>query len=119
QSVLLRLDRVNTFYGKSHILHDVSFDVHEHEIVALLGRNGAGKSTLLKSIVGIAPAATGGIALGTDDLARRPAADVTRRGIAYVPQGRGLFAGMTVAENLELGRLKRRNGQGVFWELEK
>ena len=57
--------------------------------------------------------------LGAAELARQPAAQITRRGIAYVPQGRGLFAGMTVAENLELGRLKRRNGQGTFWEQEK
>ncbi len=118
-TVLLKISGVNTFYGKSHILRDVSFDVRDHEVVALLGRNGAGKSTLLKTIVGIAPPATGSISLGAAELARQPAAQITRRGIAYVPQGRGLFAGMTVAENLELGRLKRRNGQGTFWELEK
>jgi ABC-type branched-subunit amino acid transport system ATPase component len=119
EAVLLRLASVDTFYGKSHILRDVGFDLHENEIVALLGRNGAGKSTLLKTIVGIAPPATGSITLGGEELARRPAAQTTRRGIAYVPQGRGLFAGMSVAENLELGRLKRRNGQGTFWEEER
>ncbi len=119
ETVLLKLEAVNTFYGKSHILHEVGFDVHDNEIVALLGRNGAGKSTLLKTIVGIAPPATGRIRLGEDDLARRPCAEITRRGIAYVPQGRGLFAGMSVAENLELGRLKRRGGQGNFWSEEK
>ena len=119
ESVLLKLDRVNTFYGKSHILRDVSFDVREHEIVALLGRNGAGKSTLLKSIVGIAPPANGAISLGNDVLARRPAAEIARRGVSYVPQGRGLFAGMSVAENMELGRLKRRNDAGVYWDEEK
>ncbi|MBM3522394.1 MAG: ATP-binding cassette domain-containing protein, partial [Alphaproteobacteria bacterium] len=113
---LLVLSGVNTFYGKSHILRDVSLTVHENEIVALLGRNGAGKSTLLKTIVGIAPLATGEISLGGEALARRPAAQVTRRGISYVPQGRGLFAGMTVAENLELGRLRRRNGAGIHWD---
>jgi ABC-type branched-subunit amino acid transport system ATPase component len=119
EAVLLRLTSVDTFYGKSHILRDVSFDLRENEIVALLGRNGAGKSTLLKTIVGIAPPATGSITLGGEELARRPAAETTRRGIAYVPQGRGLFAGMSVAENLELGRLKRRNGHGTFWEEER
>jgi branched-chain amino acid transport system ATP-binding protein len=123
-TVLLRLTDVNTLYGKSHILRDVSFEVHDNEIVALLGRNGAGKSTVLKTIVGIAPPATGDIMLamrngGADALARRPSAEVTRRGISYVPQGRGLFAGMSVAENMELGRLKRRNGNGAFWEEEK
>ena len=118
-STLLGLERVNTFYGKSHILHDVSFDVHDHEIVALLGRNGAGKSTLLKTIIGVSPPASGEIVLGGDALARRPAAEIARLGVAYVPQGRGLFAGMSVAENLELGRLKRTGGDGMRWDDEK
>ncbi|MFZ0849437.1 MAG: ATP-binding cassette domain-containing protein, partial [Hyphomicrobiaceae bacterium] len=116
---LLVLDGINTFYGKSHILHDVGFDVHEKEIVALLGRNGAGKSTLLKTIVGIAPPARGSIVLGTEQLARRASAEITRRGISYVPQGRGLFAGMSVAENMELGRLRRRNQAGTYWDEDK
>jgi branched-chain amino acid transport system ATP-binding protein/branched-chain amino acid transport system permease protein len=116
---LLELDSVNTFYGKSHILRDVGFDVRENEIVALLGRNGAGKSTLLKSIIGIAAAATGSIVLAGHELARRPAAEVARAGVAYVPQGRGLFAGMSVAHNLELGRLRRRTGHGTHWEEER
>jgi ABC-type branched-subunit amino acid transport system ATPase component/ABC-type branched-subunit amino acid transport system permease subunit len=118
-SVLLRLDQVNTFYGKSHILRDVSFDVHDTEIVALLGRNGAGKSTLLKSIVGITPPASGSVTLAGDSLTARPPAQITRRGISYVPQGRGLFAGMSVAENMELGRLRRRNGAGIYWDEDK
>ncbi len=92
-SVLLGLSGVDTFYGKSHILRSVSFDVHHNEIVALLGRNGAGKSTLLKTIIGIAPPATGQIALAGQDIARMPPAAIARAGIAYVPQGRGLFAG--------------------------
>lgn len=116
---LLRLDRVNTYYGKSHILRDVSFQVAEREIVALLGRNGAGKSTLLKTIVGIVPPASGEISLGGVAMANDTSAEITRRGISYVPQGRGLFSGMTVAENLELGRMRRRNGQGAFWEEER
>ena len=118
-STLLRIDGVNTFYGKSHILRDVSFEVHDNEIVALLGRNGAGKSTLLKTVIGVAAPDSGSITLGDEALARRPAAEIARRGVAYVPQGRGLFAGMSVAENMELGRLKRRNGTGMHWEEEK
>jgi ABC-type branched-subunit amino acid transport system ATPase component/ABC-type branched-subunit amino acid transport system permease subunit len=116
---LLQLAGVDTFYGKSHILRDVTFDVRQNEIVALLGRNGAGKSTVLKTITGIAPAASGRIALAGDELAGKPSAFVTRRGISYVPQGRGLFAGMTVAENMELGRLRRRNGAGMHWDEDK
>jgi ABC-type branched-subunit amino acid transport system ATPase component/ABC-type branched-subunit amino acid transport system permease subunit len=118
-ATLLAVSGVNTFYGQSHILADVSLDVHEHEIVALLGRNGAGKSTLLKTITGIAPPASGSITLAGQEIARRPAAEIAKLGIGYVPQGRGLFAGMTVAENLELGRLKRRTGNGVRWELDR
>jgi ABC-type branched-subunit amino acid transport system ATPase component/ABC-type branched-subunit amino acid transport system permease subunit len=119
ESVLLSLASVNTFYGKSHILRDVSFDVRQNEIVALLGRNGAGKSTLLKTITGITPPARGEIALMGEPLARQPSSVITRRGVSYVPQGRGLFAGMSVKENLELGRLKRRNGAGMHWDEEK
>ena len=113
---LLVVDKVDTFYGKSHILNAVSLDVHEHEIVALLGRNGAGKSTLLKTLVGIAAPEAGAITLAGEETARLPSAEIARRGIGYVPQGRGLFAGMTVADNLALGRLKRLTGNGVHWE---
>jgi ABC-type branched-subunit amino acid transport system ATPase component/ABC-type branched-subunit amino acid transport system permease subunit len=116
---LLAVSGVNTFYGKSHILGDVAFDVHQHEIVALLGRNGAGKSTLLKTVTGIAPPASGSITLAGQEIAGRPSAEIARLGIGYVPQGRGLFAGMTVADNLELGRLKRRTGNGVRWDIER
>ena len=97
---LLGVDRINTYYGKSHILNDVSFDVREHEIVALLGRNGAGKSTLLKSLIGIARPEAGSIRLLDQETVGLPSAEIARRGIGYVPQGRGLFAGMTVADNL-------------------
>jgi ABC-type branched-subunit amino acid transport system ATPase component len=122
ESKLLELQGVNTFYGKSHILRDVAFDVHDREIVALLGRNGAGKSTLLKSIVGVTPPAAGRVTLSGRELAGEPAARIARQGVAYVPQGRGLFAGMTVAENMQLGRLKRLSGRadaGVAWNEER
>jgi ABC-type branched-subunit amino acid transport system ATPase component len=117
--LVLDLDRVDAFYGKSHIVMGASLKVHEHEIVALLGRNGAGKSTLLKTIIGIVTAQGGRIVLSGEDLAGRAAAANARSGIGYVPQGRGLFAGMSVRHNLELGRLKRRSGEGVAWSDEK
>ena len=116
ETVLLVVDKIDTFYGKSHILNAVSLDVREHEVLALLGRNGAGKSTLLKSLIGIAAPETGSIRLVGDDTARLPSAEIARRGIGYVPQGRGLFAGMTVADNLALGRLKRHTGAGIHWD---
>lgn len=116
---LMSLNAVDTYYGKSHILREITFDVKQNEIVALLGRNGAGKSTLLKTITGIAPPAKGDITLAGDVLSRQPSASITRLGVSYVPQGRGLFAGMSVKENLELGRLKRRNGIGMSWDEDK
>ena len=118
-AMLLAASGVNTYYGKSHVLVDVAFDVRQHEIVALLGRNGAGKSTLLKTLIGIAPPASGSIRLGTQEIAGLPSAEIARLGVGYVPQGRGLFAGMSVAQNLELGRLKRQTGHGVRWDLER
>jgi branched-chain amino acid transport system ATP-binding protein len=114
---ILRFERVNTFYGKSHVLHDATLDVREGEIVALLGRNGAGKSTLLKTLAGLVPRASGTIEYEGVDIATLPAPDIARMGIGYVPQGRGLFAGMTVKENLSLGRLARKTdgSNGVVW----
>ncbi|MFM7965974.1 MAG: ATP-binding cassette domain-containing protein, partial [Betaproteobacteria bacterium] len=116
---LLALRSVDSFYGKSHILRDISFEVHRNEIVALLGRNGAGKSTLLKTIIGIVAPAAGTITLDGHEIQGKPSAGISRQGIAYVPQGRGLFSGMSVAENLELGRLKRQDGVGHRWSQEK
>jgi len=116
---LLVVDKVDTFYGKSHILHGVSLEVREREVVALLGRNGAGKSTLLKSLIGIAPPESGAIMLAGEGTVKLSSAEIARRGMGYVPQGRGLFTGMSVADNLELGRLKRRTGNGIHWDDER
>jgi len=118
---VLRFEKVNAFYGKSHILNDATLDVREGEIVALLGRNGAGKSTLLKALAGLVPPASGRIEYADRDIAGLPAPDIARLGIGYVPQGRGLFAGMTVADNLALGRLARATdgSTGVVWSEEQ
>ena len=118
---LLRFEGVNAFYGKSHILNDASLEVREGEIVALLGRNGAGKSTLLKTLTGLLKPASGQIEYAGRNIAGLPAPDIARMGIGYVPQGRGLFSGMTVAENLSLGRLARATDgrNGTVWSEEK
>jgi ABC-type branched-subunit amino acid transport system ATPase component/ABC-type branched-subunit amino acid transport system permease subunit len=118
---LLRFERVNAYYGKSHILNDATLDVRDGEIIALLGRNGAGKSTLLKTLCGLLPPASGTIEYEGRDIAGLSAPGIARMGIGYVPQGRGLFAGMTVAENLSLGRLARSTdgSKGVVWSEEK
>jgi ABC-type branched-subunit amino acid transport system ATPase component/ABC-type branched-subunit amino acid transport system permease subunit len=118
---VLRFEKVNAFYGKSHILNDATLDVREGEVVALLGRNGAGKSTLLKTLAGLVPPASGIIEYEGRNIAGLSAPDIARMGIGYVPQGRGLFAGMTVAENLALGRLARKTdgSTGVVWSEEQ
>jgi ABC-type branched-subunit amino acid transport system ATPase component/ABC-type branched-subunit amino acid transport system permease subunit len=118
---ILRFADVNAFYGKSHILNDATLDVREGEIVALLGRNGAGKSTLLKTLCGLVQPASGTIEFDGQNIAGLPAPDIARMGIGYVPQGRGLFAGMTVADNLALGRLARKSdgSTGAVWSEEK
>lgn len=115
---LLHFNQVDAYYGKSHILQQASLDVREGEIVALLGRNGAGKSTLLKTLVGLVRAASGTIEFSGQSIAGMAAPDIARLGIGYVPQGRGLFAGMTVAENLALGRQARPTDgrSGVVWD---
>src|SRR5262249_59462142 len=90
------------------------------EIVALVGRNGAGKSTLLKTLCGLLPPASGTIEFGGEAIGGLPTPEIARMGIGYVPQGRGLFAGMTVADNLALGRLARKSDgpRGRVWAYE-
>lgn len=117
--ILMAIEGVNTFYGKSHILNDVTFNVHHNEVIALLGRNGAGKSTLLKTIIGIAPPRTGEISLAGQPIARLPSAQIARAGIGFVPQGRAMFAGMSVRDNLALGRHSRLTGAGKHWDEDK
>ena len=117
-SALLEVESLRAGYGDHEILRGVDLRVETGEIVAIIGPNGAGKSTLLKTIAGLVPASAGSIRFEGQEIAGLPAPDVARRGIGYVPQGRGLFAGMTVAENLALGRLARSteaSGDGVVW----
>jgi branched-chain amino acid transport system ATP-binding protein len=92
------------------VLRDFSLTLRQGEVLCLLGRNGAGKTTALKAVMGLVPVRSGEILLGADDLARLPAHEVPRRGVAYVPQGRRLFSELTVAENLEIGLMTRGRG---------
>ncbi len=114
---LLALTNVNALYGKSHILHDISFDLRERSVIAVLGRNGAGKSTLLKAIVGIVPP-RGGITLGDRAISGMAPEVIARLGVGFVPQGRRMFPGLSVRDNLMLGRLKRNHG-GSGWSDER
>jgi branched-chain amino acid transport system ATP-binding protein len=117
-AILLELDGVNTYYGKSHILYDVSLVAREHQVTALLGRNGAGKSSTLKSIMGLVATASGAIRFDGQPINGRSPEQIARAGIGLVPQGRRLFPGLTVAENLKLGGLARqaKGGAGVHWD---
>jgi len=111
---LLRVTSVNTFYGKSHVLHGVSLDVFPGEVVALLGRNGAGKTTTLATITGVVPPRDGRVAYRATDVAGRPPEAIARLGIGLVPQGRRIFPNLTVLENLTIAR---RGATG--WTLER
>jgi len=108
--MLLALDRVNTFYDKSHVLKDVSLEVDKGEVVALLGRNGSGRSTTLKTIMGVVPPKTGSISLSGTPIERRSPFALARRGIAFVPEDRRIFPNLTIAENLRLASLAGRRG---------
>lgn len=117
---VLSLSKVNVFYGKSHILHDIDFSIHKGETIAVLGRNGAGKSTLMKSLVGLAQIGSGDVFVDRQEISQVQTEQMARRGIAYVPQGRRLFSGMTVRDNLMLGRLKRSgSSEGSCWTNEQ
>lgn len=100
---MLEVQNLSLHYGQSQILFDISFDAQVGEITALMGNNGVGKTSLLKAIAGRHPASNGQIALGGETLRRPTAVTAARAGIAYVPQGREVFAMMSVQENLETG----------------
>ncbi|PSJ59125.1 ABC transporter ATP-binding protein [Mesorhizobium ephedrae] len=106
----LEIKNLDCFHGDVQVLHGLSLELKAGEVHCLLGRNGAGKTTTLKAIMGLLPARAGSIALNGTELTRLPAHEVPKAGIAYVPQGRRLFAEMTVAENLEIGLMARGRG---------
>ncbi len=101
-AALLVVDELHTYYGESHALQGVSLRVNAGEVVCLLGRNGAGKSTTLNSIVGLTPSRRGTVRFDGEEIQRLPAHRIARRGLALVPEDRRIFAGLTVAENLEV-----------------
>ncbi len=106
---MLAIERLNVFYGESHILRNVNLTVPERGVVCLMGRNGAGKTTLLKSAMGLLPVRSGRISLAGEDISGRPPYERARRGMAYVPQGREIIAQLTVFENLKLGLAARKD----------
>ena len=109
---MLTLKNINTFYGELHVLKNVSLHIAEGEIVALIGANGAGKTTLLNTISGIVPAQSGHIVWDGSDIARLSADAIVRLGISQVPEGRQIFAPLSVLDNLKLGAYCRFRSAG-------
>ena len=118
---LLAVEGLNTFYGKSHVLHDVSLEVREGEVVALLGRNGAGKTTTLHSIMGAVPPRWGKVVFRGEELVRSSPEQIARHGIGLVPQGRRIFPNLTVLENLHIAARPAADGAGAAraWTAER
>jgi branched-chain amino acid transport system ATP-binding protein len=115
---MLEISALHAYYGRAHILEDVSFSVGWGEVVALLGRNGAGKSTTLKSIMGLVPPAKGWISFDGHNLVGRTPFAIARLGLGYVPEERRVFPELTVVENLEVGRQPRRH-RAPHWTPER
>jgi branched-chain amino acid transport system ATP-binding protein len=107
---VLELEKINTFYGLSHILFDVSLKIEKGEMVCLLGRNGVGKSTTFKSIIGLVPTRSGRIRFYGRDIREWKTHHIARLGVGYVPENRIIFPDLTVRENLEMGMMNRRRG---------
>ncbi|HZV53211.1 MAG TPA: ABC transporter ATP-binding protein [Candidatus Dormibacteraeota bacterium] len=106
---MLEVSGLSVAYGPVQALRDVSFRVERGSIMAVLGANGAGKTTLLRAITGLTRPASGSVRLAGEELTRLPVEDVVRRGVAHVPEGRGIIEELTVEENLRLGALWRRD----------
>ena len=99
---LVRVDEIHTFYGKSHILHGVGLEVADGGITALLGRNGAGKTTTLRTVMGLTPARQGRVTIFGTDTTHWPTFRIAASGVGYVPEGRRIFANLSVDENLKV-----------------
>jgi len=106
---MLQLEKINAYYGESHILRDVSFTIDLGEVVCLMGRNGVGKTTTLKVLTGLLPARSGQLMFDGADITKEPTDRRARRGLAYVPQGREILPHLTVRQNLQLGFWARSN----------
>jgi branched-chain amino acid transport system ATP-binding protein len=115
--MILRVDDINTYYGASHILQDVSFSVESGEVAALLGRNGAGKTTSLRSVMGLSPPRTGSIRFCDQEVLGKPPYVMARLGLAYMPDDLRIFPDLTCEENLDIARkLSNRSG---YWDRER
>jgi len=116
---MLEVRDINAYYGNIHALKGVSLTVEEGEIVTLIGANGAGKTTTLRTISGLMKPRSGSVLLEGDDLTAYPAQQIVYKGIAMVPEGRGIFSKLTVAENLDMGAFSRSDKQGIAQDMER
>lgn len=107
---MIEVDNINTFYGKAHVLRDVSLTVPRGQVVALLGRNGAGKTTTIKSIMQLVPPASGAVTFMGQPIVGLPPHRIAKMGLGYVPEERRIFTDLTVSENLTVGRQPPRDG---------
>lgn len=110
---VLQVQELHAYYGESHALHGVTFDVREGEVVALLGRNGAGKTTTMRAIMGFIDKYTGSIAFRGEELLGQAQYRISRRGIGYVPEERGIFSSLSVDENLTLPPVVKHGGMTI------
>jgi branched-chain amino acid transport system ATP-binding protein len=116
---MLKIDDINVYYGNIHALKGVSLEINEGEIVTLIGANGAGKSTLLKTISGLLKPKTGELLFQGQSIAGKVAQSIVKQGLSHVPEGRRVFANMSVEENLELGAYLRKDKKGIREDFEK
>lgn len=115
---MLEVHDIHTYYGKIHALKGISVSVDEGNIVTLIGGNGAGKTTTLNTICGITPAAQGRVVFQGEDITRLPAHEIVKRGIIQSPEGRKIFARLTVRENLEMGAFARKDTAKIAQDME-
>lgn len=115
---MLTVNDINVFYGAIHAIKGVSLEVNEGEIVTLIGANGAGKSTILRTISGLLKPKTGSIQFEGQEIDGMPAHEIVKTGISQVPEGRRIFAEMSVLENLELGAFTRKDKDGIKADME-
>ena len=116
--IMLKIDNIHVYYGAIHALKGVSLEVHKGEIVTLIGANGAGKSTTLRTVSGLLAPKSGSISFLGENIAGTPAHEIVKHGISQVPEGRRIFAEMSVQENLEMGAFTRKDKTGVEKDFE-
>ena len=116
---MLEVNDIHTYYGNIHALKGISITVEEGEVVTLIGANGAGKTTTLRTISGLLKPRQGNVTLWGEDIGQYAAHEVVYKGVAMVPEGRGVFAKLTVKENLEMGAYSRKAGSGIRQDIDR